>query len=78
MQERITSRPDVCGGQACIRGTRVPVHLLLDFLAAGDTVDDLLAQYPQLEREDVHAALAYAARLAREEPVATAAGSSQH
>ena len=78
MQERITSRPDVCGGQACIRGTRVPVHLLLDFLAAGDTVDDLLAQYPQLEREDVHAALAYAARLAREEPVATTAGSSQH
>jgi len=68
--ERITADPSVCGGQPCIRGTRIPVHVLLDFLAAGDSVEDLLREYPQLKREDIHAALAYAARLARDEPVA--------
>jgi uncharacterized protein (DUF433 family) len=68
--DRITSNPNVCGGQACIRGTRVPVHVVLDFLGAGDSVDDLLREYPQLERDDIHAALTYAARLTRDEPVA--------
>lgn len=65
--ERIAVDPAVCGGQPCIRGTRVPVHVVLGFLAAGDTVDDVLREYPQLHREDVLGALAYAARLAREE-----------
>ena len=45
----------------------MPVHVVLDFLAAGDTVDDVLREYPQLTREDIQAALSYAARLAREE-----------
>ena len=67
LAERITSNPAVRGGQPCTRGTRVPVHVLLDFLSAGDSVDDVLRAYPQLTRDDVYAALVYAARLAREE-----------
>ena len=58
--------PAICGGQVCIRGTRIPAALILDTLAGGDTIDDLLRGYPTLTREDVNAALAYAAQLARE------------
>ena len=64
--ERLATDPAICGGQVCIRGTRIPVSLILDALAGGDTVEDLLRGYPGLTREDVAAALAYAARLARE------------
>ncbi len=66
-EARIMADPNICGGQPCIRGTRVPVHVVLDYLAAGDTIDAILASFPQLSRDDVLAALAYAARLAREE-----------
>ena len=64
--ERLAADPAICGGQVCIRGTRIPVSLILDALAGGDTVEDLLRGYPTLTREDVAAALTYAARLARE------------
>ena len=67
MVTRISADPSICGGHACIRGTRVPVYVILDFLAAGNTVEEILAEYPQLTREDVLAALEHAARLAREE-----------
>ena len=67
MVDRITADPAICGGQACIQGTRVPVHVILDFLAAGNTVEEILDEYPQLTREDVLAAIEYAAMLAREE-----------
>jgi uncharacterized protein (DUF433 family) len=67
MTERISADPGICGGHACIHGTRVPVYIILDFLAAGNTVDEILAEYPQLTREDVLAAVEYAAMLAREE-----------
>ncbi|HUT36843.1 MAG TPA: DUF433 domain-containing protein [Planctomycetota bacterium] len=67
MVERISADPRICGGYACIKGTRVPVYVILDFLAAGNTVDEILAEYPQLAREDVLAAVEYAAMLAREE-----------
>ncbi|MBM4031629.1 MAG: DUF433 domain-containing protein [Planctomycetes bacterium] len=67
MTGRITADPAICGGYACIEGTRVPVYIVLDFLAAGNTVDGILAEYPQLTREDVLAAVEYAAMLAREE-----------
>ncbi len=67
MVERISADPRVCGGHACITGTRVPVYVVLDFLAAGNTVEEILAEYPQLTREDVLAAVEYAAILAREE-----------
>jgi uncharacterized protein (DUF433 family) len=67
MTGRISADPKICGGQACIRGTRVPVYVILDFLAAGNTIEEILAEYPQLTREDVLAAIEYGVLLAREE-----------
>jgi uncharacterized protein (DUF433 family) len=64
--ERISIDPNVCFGKPCIRGTRIWVALLLDLLAAGMTPEQILADYPQLEREDLLAALAYGAEMARE------------
>ena len=66
-EQRIVSNPAVCGGQPCFRGSRVPIHVVLEFLGAGDSVDEVLREYPQLGRDDILAAIAYAARLAREE-----------
>ena len=54
--ERITIDPEVCGGKPCIKGTRIWVSLVLDFLAAGMTEAEFLAEYPQLVHEDVLAA----------------------
>lgn len=59
--QRISIDPAVCFGKPCIRGTRIWVSLLLDFLAAGATIEELLADYPHLQREDVLAAVAYGA-----------------
>ncbi len=64
--ERITIDPDVMGGKACIRGLRFPVSRLLGLLAAGETEETILAEFPYLESEDIRAALAYAAALAEE------------
>lgn len=66
IQERLTSDPAVCGGQVCVKGTRIPAALILGALAGGDTIDDLLRGYPGLIREDIAAVLAYGARLASE------------
>lgn len=55
--ERIVVDPQICHGKACIRGTRVPVHLVLDMMAAGETVEGILEAYPFLVPEDVQAAL---------------------
>jgi uncharacterized protein (DUF433 family) len=63
---RITIDPQVCGGKPCVRGTRIWVSLILDFLADGMTEEELLAEYPQLVHEDVLAAIAYGAEAARE------------
>ena len=63
--ERITIDPAICHGKPCIRGLRYPVEVLLDLLSSGMTIDDILADYEDLEREDVFAALAYAAHLSR-------------
>ena len=60
------SDPAVCHGQACIRGTRVPVSAVLDNLAAGLTPKEVVASYPSLTPDDVLAAVAYGAELARE------------
>ena len=60
---RISIDPRVCHGQACVKGTRMPVHQLVRMLANGDTIDDLLAEYPTLTREDILASLDYAADL---------------
>ncbi len=64
--ERISIDPNICFGKPCIRGTRIWVSLILDFLASGTTMDELLEEYPQLTLEDIHAALAYGAEMSRE------------
>jgi len=69
-QDYITVDPDVCHGKACIRGTRIPVSVVLDNLAAGASADALRRSYPTLPAEAIPAALAYAAELARERVVA--------
>jgi uncharacterized protein (DUF433 family) len=58
---RITHNPNVMGGRPCIRGLRVTVGTILGLLASGQTPEDILNAYPYLEREDIPAALAYAA-----------------
>lgn len=63
MSERIVIDPDVCNGRPVVRGTRIAAQTILEFLAAGDSVEDLLAEYPVLTREDVQACLDYASRL---------------
>jgi uncharacterized protein (DUF433 family) len=64
--ERISIDPNVCFGKPCIRGTRIWVSLILDFLASGTSMEELLEEYPQLTREDILAAIAYGAEMARE------------
>ncbi|MBL1255798.1 DUF433 domain-containing protein [Methylocystis sp. Sn-Cys] len=64
--DRISVDPNICGGKPCIRGTRIWVSLILDFLASGESEGEIIALYPQLTREDVRAALAYGAEVARE------------
>jgi uncharacterized protein (DUF433 family) len=63
--QRISIDPAICGGKPCIKGTRIWVSLILDFLAEGMSVSELLAEYPQLVHEDVLAAIAYGAEAAR-------------
>jgi uncharacterized protein (DUF433 family) len=64
--ERLNADPAILGGMVCVRGTRIPVTLILDALAAGETIEELLRGYPILSRDDVYAALAYGAKLAHE------------
>jgi uncharacterized protein (DUF433 family) len=66
-QQRVSFDPKVCHGKACIKGTRIMVTVILDNLAAGQTHEQIMDGYPSLTREDIFAALAYAADLAREE-----------
>ncbi|MDP1524201.1 MAG: DUF433 domain-containing protein [Rhodocyclaceae bacterium] len=63
MSDRITLDPDICHGKPCIRGMRYPVETLLELLAGGMSTEQILADYEDLEREDILAALTYAARL---------------
>ncbi|HXF50751.1 MAG TPA: DUF433 domain-containing protein [Dehalococcoidia bacterium] len=63
---RISVDPNVCFGRPCIRGTRLWVSLVLDWLASGWTVQDILREYPQLTEDDVLACIAYGAEVARE------------
>jgi uncharacterized protein (DUF433 family) len=64
--DRITFDQHILGGQACIRSMRIPVSLILNLIAHGQELDDILAEYPDLESEDIRQALEYAAWLARE------------
>jgi uncharacterized protein (DUF433 family) len=62
---RITIDPAICHGKPCVRGLRYPVETLLELLSSGMTIDEILADYEDLERDDLLAVLAFAARLAR-------------
>ena len=64
--ERISIDPDVCHGQACVKGTRIPVHQIVHMLANGDSIEELLEGYPSLTKEDILACLDYVASLAEE------------
>ena len=63
--ERISTNPSICHGKPCIRGLRYPVDMILDLLSAGMTGEEILADYDDLEPEDILAVLAYAARLSQ-------------
>jgi uncharacterized protein (DUF433 family) len=73
--DRIVIDPNVCFGKPCIKGTRIWVSLILDFLASGETAEQILEAYPQLMADDIRAAIAYGAEVARERiiPVPNAA-----
>ena len=59
--DRITLDPDKCFGKPCIRGFRIPVTSILSYLSSGMTSEEILAEWPELEEEDIHQALGYAA-----------------
>jgi uncharacterized protein (DUF433 family) len=63
MSERIVIDPEICNGRPVVRGTRITAQTVLEFLAAGDSIDDVLEEYPNLKRADVQACLDYAARV---------------
>ncbi len=69
MFDRITFEQKVLGGRACIRGMRIPVSLIVGQIAHGSTFEEILGEYPDLEREDIQQAIEYAAWLAQEQVV---------
>ena len=66
MKPRIVSDFNICGGEPCINGTRIPVHIILSHLASGEDYETVLKQFPRLTREDILACLEYASFLATE------------
>lgn len=66
---RIVSAPDICGGEPCVAGTRIPVWVVLSHLAAGEDMEAILRNFPRLTREDILACLEYASYLATEKVV---------
>ncbi len=63
LDERIVIDPDICNGRPTVRGTRIAVQTILEFLGAGDTPEQILQQYPELTAEDIRACLTFASRL---------------
>lgn len=63
MEERITTDPNICNGKPVIRGMRITVSTVLEYLAAGESIENILQAYPVLEAEDIKACLAYAKKL---------------
>lgn len=72
-RSHISTDPTICHGKACIKGTRIMVSVVLDNLASGASIDEIVRLYPTLKYLDVVAAIAYAAELARERVVLTSA-----
>jgi len=64
--QRISIDPNICFGKPCIRGTRIWVSLILDFLADGMTIEQVITEYPHLSPEDIQAAIAFGAEMSRE------------
>ena len=77
LMDRISIDSEVCFGKPCIRGTRIWVSLILDLLASGESEADIRARYPELEPDDIRAALAYGAEVARERIVPIAMPASE-
>jgi len=67
LADHLSSNPQVCGGDVCVSGTRIPVTVVLDSLAEGSTKEEILRSYPSRRPEHIDAALVYAAELAQEE-----------
>jgi uncharacterized protein (DUF433 family) len=63
MTDRISINPDICNGRPIIAGTRIPVQTILEFLGAGDSIEEVLEGYPTLSEEDVYACMQFAAKL---------------
>lgn len=72
-RDHVTVDPEICHGQACLRGSRIMVSVVLDNLAAGVPEDEILRSYPSLTPEAIRAAIAYAAELSRERIIAAGA-----
>jgi uncharacterized protein (DUF433 family) len=70
MIDRIVTDANVCGGEPCIKGTRIPVHIILSHLAAGDEYENILTNFPRLKTDDIKACLEYASYLATEKELA--------
>ena len=62
MSKQIISNPDVCNGTPVLEGTRITAQTIIEFLASGDSIEDILAEYPQLNQEDIRECLSYASR----------------
>ncbi len=69
MNPRITIDPEICGGEPCIKGTRIPVHIILSHLAAGEEYETILKNFPRLTREDIIACLEYVTFLTTEKAI---------
>lgn len=69
MKDRIVSDPNIFGGEPCIKGTRIPVHIILSHLAAGDDFNTILKNFPRITIEDIKACLEYASYLATEKEI---------
>jgi uncharacterized protein (DUF433 family) len=66
MNPRIITDPEICGGEPCIKGTRIPVHIIFSHLAAGEDYETILKNFPRLTKEDILACLEYATFLTTE------------
>ncbi|MCK4330333.1 DUF433 domain-containing protein [candidate division WOR-3 bacterium] len=69
MNNRIVSDPNICGGEPCIKRTRIPVHIILSHLASGEDYDTILKNFPNIEKKDILACLEYGSYLATEKTV---------
>ncbi len=68
--QRISSDPDICHGKPCIKGTRIPVYLIVSLVAEGESIESIIQDYPSLTPEDIKAAIHYAAKLCEYETYA--------